>query len=1554
MRTSWEDGRTTDRRARRRRRALGAAALAALLATVSLLGPSVAWAQEPEFRALVFSKTTGFRHGEAITQGQVAINALAQEHGFAVDATEDSTQFTEQNLANYDVVVLLNADGANVLDDDQEVAFERWVQRGGGVVGIHASANMNRDWAWYEDMMGGALFLNHPSGALQFQTATVNVEETDHPATAGLPADWSREDEWYNFTAEPRGKAHVLATLDESTYEEQDGSPEADDHPIAWCSNYDGGRFFYTALGHHGHYYAEPLFRSHLLGAIQWAAGAAEGQCGEPREGIPSDSSFDKVTLDDSTENPMELAVAPDLSVFYVELGGKVKHWDPETRQVRVVGTIPVHRGNENGLLGITLDPDFETNRWMYLFYSAPTPEEQHISRFTVAADGTIDMASEKVLLRIPHQRIICCHSAGSMTFGPDGNLYISTGDDTQHAASNGYNPIDDRLHDEVVSDNPDAKHAFDARRTSGNTNDLRGKILRITPQPDGTYTIPSGNLFPPFSSDPEKTRPEIYTMGHRNPFRIAVDQETGWVYNGEVGPDASTENPERGPRGYDELNQIREAGNMGWPYCIANNKAYHDWEFPSGPSGGAFDCEGGPTNDSAWNTGLTQVPPAKSALLWWPYTPYPSGFEWPEIPAGPGRTAIAGPTYHFDADSASETKLPEYYDDAVFFADWSRDWLALARLDAEGQVADIEPFMANTEFRAPQEMEMGPDGSLYILEWGVDFNYAGENVNPDSGLYRIDFAKGKRTPVARSAADVTSGPAPLTVSFSSEGSYDPDGDDVTVRWDFGDGNTSTEANPTHTYTEVGTYTVQLSIEDATGKVGTSTLTINAGNTRPKVAIDVPADGGFFDFGDEIAYSISVTDPEEGAIDCERVTLLPGIFHDEGGNAHVHPGVEQTGCEGVVQTPSESGHEPSALITQVLTASYTDSGGQPGSDPLSGGVTHRLNPKTIQAEHFAGQQGIAVDDAGGARGGDRVEETTPGDWIYFEPMNFTNIDRLSARYSGNGGVVEVRLDAPDGPLVSTLDLAPTGGNNAYAEVVAPIEADAATHRVYFVFAQREGGPANNLVNLDELRFLGKGVAVNGAPEVIAAADPPEGYVPLTVSFTGSATDPEGTAITYAWDFTSDGTVDATTANATHTYAMPGSYESTLTVTDADGRSSVVTLDVDVWPLPPVGDCFGSNSDQFNGTAIDKTLWNDIHNDAEGAYRLEGGHLVLPAGDGDFLGTAEDSPPVIKRFDPDGPWTITTKVTFEPTAYHHQAGLVMFSGTDDVITVAHAYDEGRRIEMFKEVDNDTDQLASIELPADTPTTLYLRLTFNGVNQMHGYWSEDGVTWNPVAPTDPTDVTEAELGVFANNGGQEGAGSPEARFDWFALDTGEDPCPGAPTVEGFADPAAGAAPLRVRLSATGRDPEGGEVAYRWDFGDGGLAFERNARHTYREPGTYTATVTATDPDGNIGRDRVEIVVAGPVNEPPTVSATADVDSGPAPLRVRFRAEGQDPDGSNGALVYEWDFGDGARASGRNASHRYLEPGTYTARVTVTDAAGGTGTATVTVTVRAPLRR
>jgi glucose/arabinose dehydrogenase/PKD repeat protein/type 1 glutamine amidotransferase len=870
----------------RDRRAWSAWVLALLLGGLALAatlggapdGPSSATAQGSRFDVLVFSRTTGFRHTEAINAGHAAFDDLATAGGFSVTHSEDATDFTDHNLRNYEVVVFLHTDGEGILNQRQRAAFERWNQRGGGSVRIHADANADRNWEWKNDLQGGALFDNHPSGANQFQEATVEVEDPTHPATANVPDPWVRTDEWYNFTAEPRGQVHVLLTLDESTYEEEDGSPEADDHPIAWCSIYDGGRNFYTALGHGppGDHWDEPAYLDHISGALEWAAGEEPGDCGPARAGLPTEASLTKVTLDDGsadvggddtgpdTENPMELAVASDGRVFFVEIGAgaldsfnsAVKMYDPASDETYVVGEIPVFRRKEDGLLGIALDPNFDTNNFIYLFYSVPGPQlepgTQRISRFTfdpaAGEVGMLDPASEVPLLEFPNQRLVCCHSAGSLAFGPDGNLYSTTGDDTTPFETNGYAPIDARNCGPGDADgcNPgtwpaDAQHAYDARRTSGNSNDLRGKLIRIdpieaaTPEDEpgigSTYEIPEGNLFPVGTAD---TRPEIYAMGFRNPFRLSVDPETGHAYVGQVGPDANSDcfpangggcaaNP-RGPRGYDTINQVREAGNFGWPYCLAG-QGYYQYDYATGTSGEQYDCENGPTNDSPHNTGIDTLPPVTDPLIWYPYGSSP---EFPEIPPGGARTAMAGPVYHFDPALDSDVKLSEYFDDKLIWADWSRNLMLATTLDSNGDYVTTEEFMPNEEFRHPHDIEVGPDGALYIIEWGNAFNFAAQGINPDSGLYRIEQRLGGLPALASAQADPTTGQAPLEVQFTGELSDRGADDPPTYEWDFGDGSpTSTEVNPTHTYAEPGTYVATLTVTDAAGE-STDTVTINA------------------------------------------------------------------------------------------------------------------------------------------------------------------------------------------------------------------------------------------------------------------------------------------------------------------------------------------------------------------------------------------------------------------------------------------------------------------------------------------------------------------------------------------------------------------------------------------------------------------------------------------------------------------------------------------------------------------------------------------------------
>jgi type 1 glutamine amidotransferase len=217
---------------------------------------------EAAFRVLVFSRTAGYRH-DAIPAATEALRALAPEAGCVVDATEAPAQFSAASLAPYQVVVFLLTTG-DVLDDAQQAAFEDWVRAGGGYVGVHSASDTEYDWPFYGELVG-AYFADHPA----IQTATVHVETAGHPATALLPASWSRTDEWYNFRANPRPRVTVLATLDETTYT---GGTMGADHPIAWAHERFGGRAIYTAMGHGADAYAEPRFRSFLVGALRWAA----------------------------------------------------------------------------------------------------------------------------------------------------------------------------------------------------------------------------------------------------------------------------------------------------------------------------------------------------------------------------------------------------------------------------------------------------------------------------------------------------------------------------------------------------------------------------------------------------------------------------------------------------------------------------------------------------------------------------------------------------------------------------------------------------------------------------------------------------------------------------------------------------------------------------------------------------------------------------------------------------------------------------------------------------------------------------------------------------------------------------------------------------------------------------------------------------------------------------------------------------------------------------------------------------------------------------------
>ena len=250
-----------------------AGVLVASIALAAASAPPAHAQEEPRFRALLFTKTAAFRH-DSIPAGITAIQELAAANDFAVDHTEDSTQFNDANLAQYDVVIWLNTTG-DVLNATEQGAFERYIQNGGGFAGVHSAADSEYEWAWYGELVG-AYFRSHP----EIQSATVKVADRVHPATRHLPDRLGADGRVVQLPAPIRAvQVHVLAALDEGSYD-PGSNAMGFDHPIAWCQDFDGGRSFYTGGGHTVESYSEPAFRQHLLGGIETAAGAAPADCG--------------------------------------------------------------------------------------------------------------------------------------------------------------------------------------------------------------------------------------------------------------------------------------------------------------------------------------------------------------------------------------------------------------------------------------------------------------------------------------------------------------------------------------------------------------------------------------------------------------------------------------------------------------------------------------------------------------------------------------------------------------------------------------------------------------------------------------------------------------------------------------------------------------------------------------------------------------------------------------------------------------------------------------------------------------------------------------------------------------------------------------------------------------------------------------------------------------------------------------------------------------------------------------------------------------------------
>ena len=832
-------------------------------------------------------------------------------------------------------------------------------------------------------------------------------------------------------------------------------------------------------------------------------------------EQVPDDFRYQVEVLDQTIRQPMELELAPDGRLFVNDFKGGLHIVDPASDHAPVLaGRLKVFNEQENGFLGFALDPAFETNHWIYCFYSPQDFSGQRLSRFRMEGEMLLH-ETEKVLLEFAEQREQCCHHAGSVEFAPDGCLLISTGDNTfPGAPTGGSAPIDERP----------GKGPWDAQKSSANTHDLRGKILRIRPTPEGGYEIPEGNLFPRDGSD---GCPEIYIMGCRNPWRMSVDEQTGFVYWGEVGPDAGGDS-ERGPRGYDELNQAKAAGNFGWPYFVGNNFAYAEHDFATSENGPRYDPIQ-PINNSPNNNGRKMLPPAQPALIYWPYG---ASAEFPILGSG-GRTACAGPVFYHQPTFEETQGFPAYYDHCLLFWDWQRPFLFWARLDAQDQLVGIEPFSEAVLLRndgqskpegedtqrfliqRPIDAEFGPDGCLYLLDYGRTWG-----ANEDARVLKISYLRGNMPPRAMASIQPDAGKAPLKVTLSAAGSHDLDGHDLAYRWTLHpSGQTIASGKDANIeLKDTGNHVIALEVRDAMGASASVSLPISIGNARPSIDFETPQDGDFLEAHGQVTYQLRVRDQEDGdsrlndefmeagasvmaqpadsnatqatippghqamlASDCfnchaiaEKVVgpalldiaqryrhqpeaLTQSVQRVLKGSAGVwgevpmlaHANLAEQQVEAMVQWIYDLEPSESASTTQrglqgklelgemidgkpwALKATYRDFGWESVA-PLTATATIHLRHRRIEAEHCDDYQGLRIL-------GNKLGAIEHGSYARFRRIPFHDVGKITIRVAsgGAGGQIIVREGSPDGPVVTSFEVTPTGGYDQFVEKTSP-------------------------------------------------------------------------------------------------------------------------------------------------------------------------------------------------------------------------------------------------------------------------------------------------------------------------------------------------------------------------------------------------------------------------------------------------------------------------------------------------------------------------------------
>jgi hypothetical protein len=742
--------------------------------------------------------------------------------------------FTPENLAQYDAIFLFNAsdywsgtggEPGQLWNAEEEQAIIEFVQNGGGIAANHNATDMGAGqptWDWWDGSPDSVVGTTMPGHASNGETGTVITQDHHHISTRDLPDTWEVTDEHYNWERNVRGTHHVLANFDERTYNTGPNGM-GQDHPISWCKSYDGeavedgtgepkpyndGRTWITGIGHNTAVYTENdgdnPFMDHLIGGIRWVAG----------EGKKSDcggtvwSNFSRTVIVSDANGPIGLDVAADGKVYWTEIGsqgpwpnyeseGYIKMHDPEGEpgNVTTVATIPTradHGNSEDGVLGMTLEPGFDLSdpekRDIYVYYSPRNPDWPTegdeievgwnvVSRFTLNEDGTEVLPdSEREILRVDKAKISGApfgdagpgHVGGAgLRFDSEGNLYLGVGDDVSPNAPghDRYAPMDHRR-----------PERWDARKTSANTGDLRGKILRIKPLeeiPEGaepglgeTYEVPEGNMFEPGTPN---ARPEIYAMGFRQPFTVHTDPANpGTVTVGEFCHDNATNNPERSPAGVCEWNLLDGPGFHGWPFCVGDNSPANTmfrWDYTNDEStGDQYDCSldslpadlrydppgGGDDSSEPTNEGMDEIPgPAVPATIWKKYPGAEGGpdpLDFGDLSAG-GMQPITGPIYRYDPENAKPGAFPPYYDGSWFIHNRGGDngfWKEVRLAKSDNEMLHVHDFIPSNHFD-PEIGQIipstfGPDGALYMARYQVGCCRNQTDPTQQTQIVKIEF----------------------------------------------------------------------------------------------------------------------------------------------------------------------------------------------------------------------------------------------------------------------------------------------------------------------------------------------------------------------------------------------------------------------------------------------------------------------------------------------------------------------------------------------------------------------------------------------------------------------------------------------------------------------------------------------------------------------------------------------------------------------------------------------------------------------------------------------